>query len=92
VLIYGCQEEAALSRRMSRRDAFCGLLSIGEALRQIGVKYSIGSRPIVYPSDPEFSDDIRWFIGVCRVVNGLRRARYGQGRRAARGLLDVPLR
>ena len=38
----------------------------------------IGSRPIVYPSDPEFSDDIRWFIGVCRVVNGLRRARYGQ--------------
>jgi L-fucose isomerase-like protein len=25
-----------------------------------------------------FSEDIRWFMGVCRVVNGLRRARYGQ--------------
>jgi L-fucose isomerase-like protein len=78
VFIYGCQEEAVLSRKMSRRDSFCGLLSIGEALRQIGVKYSVGSRPILYPSDPAFSEDIRWFMGVCRVVNGLRRARYGQ--------------
>ena len=51
VLIFGCQEEAALSRRMSRRDAFCGLFSIGEVLRQIGVKYSIGRRPISIPSD-----------------------------------------
>src|SRR3982751_4209998 len=26
VFIYGCQEESTLSRKMSRRDAFCGLL------------------------------------------------------------------
>jgi L-fucose isomerase-like protein len=78
VFIYGCQEEEALSRKMSRRDSFCGLLSIGEALRQIGVRYSVGNRPILFPSDPAFADDLRWFVAVCRVVNGIRHARYGQ--------------
>ena len=41
-----------------------------EPLRQIGVKYSVGSRPILFPSDPAFAEDLTWFMGVCRVVNG----------------------
>ena len=78
VLIFGCQEEEVLTRKTPRRDSFCGLLSIGEVLRQIGAKYSVGSRPICFPSDPSFSADLDWFSRVARVVGGVRNARYGQ--------------
>jgi L-fucose isomerase-like protein len=78
VLIFGCQEDERLRVGMARRDSFCGLLSIGEALRQVGIKYSVGQRPICFPSDAAFASDVNWFSRVCRVVGGLKRARYGQ--------------
>jgi len=78
VLIFGCQEEEVLKPTTPRRDSFCGLLSIGEALRQTGVKYTVARVPICYPSDKSFEDELRRFAGVCRVVNGIRNARYGQ--------------
>ena len=78
VLIFGCQEEERLTMKTERRDAFCGLLSIGEGLRQIGVKYSVAKRPICFPTDESFRDDLDWFTRVCRVVNRIRNARYGQ--------------
>jgi L-fucose isomerase-like protein len=78
VFIFGCQEDGPLTRQMPRRDAFCGLLSIGEALRQIDARYSVGQRPICLPGDRSFQEDVQWFVRVCRVVNGVRRARYGQ--------------
>lgn len=78
VMIFGCQEESSLRPGMDRRDAFCGLLSIGEALRQVGVKYSVAPRAIGFPSDKAFAQAIDWFARVCRVVRGVKRARYGQ--------------
>jgi L-fucose isomerase-like protein len=78
VLIFGCQEEETLTRTTPRRDSFCGLLSIGEVLRQLGVKYTVARRPIGFPGDARFADDLDWFERVCRVVNGVRNARYGQ--------------
>ena len=78
VMIFGCQEEEVLTRTTPRRDSFCGLLSIGEALRQIGAKYSVAGRPICFPADESFAGDLDWFTRVCRVVNGVRNARYGQ--------------
>lgn len=78
IFIFGCQEEETLTMKTPRRDAFCGLLSIGESLRQIGVKYSVGQTPICFPTDECFKKDVDWFIRVVRVVNGVKRARYGQ--------------
>lgn len=78
VLLFACQEEGALSPKLKRRDAFCGLLSIGEVLRQLGVAYSVAPEPIGYPRDPAFAQAARWFAGVCRVTRGVRSARYGQ--------------
>jgi L-fucose isomerase-like protein len=77
-LIYGCQEEETLTMKTPRRDSFCGLLSIGESLRQIGAKYTVATTPIGFPTDENFKNDVAWFMAVCRVVNGVRRARYGQ--------------
>ncbi len=78
IFIFGCQEDSTLKPGMDRRDAFCGLLSIGEALRQIGVKYTIGSRPICMPTDLSFARDITQFAQVCRIIHGVKNARYGQ--------------
>jgi len=78
VLIVGCQEEAVLSREIERRDSFCGLLSIGEALRQLELPYSVPEAPICFPTDESFRGTAERFGAVCRVVGGLRSARYGQ--------------
>jgi L-fucose isomerase-like protein len=78
ILIFGGQEEETLRMTTARRDSFCGLLSIGEALRQLGVKYSIARTPICSPEDASFRKDVDWFTRVCRVVGGVRNARYGQ--------------
>ena len=78
VMIFGCQEEETLTMQTRRRDAFCGLLSIGEVLRQIGAKYSVAPTPICFPSDESFAADLDWFVRVCRVVTGVKNARYGQ--------------
>lgn len=78
IMIYGCQEEERLTMTTKRRDAFCGLLSIGEVLRQIGAPYTVAQTPICFPSDPAFAADLDWFVRICRVVHGIRNARYGQ--------------
>jgi L-fucose isomerase-like protein len=78
ILIFGCQEDERLRIGAPRRDSFCGLLSIGEALRQVGARYSVGQRPICFPTDAAFRQDVDWFTRVCRVVHGIKHARYGQ--------------
>ncbi|MFZ4573089.1 MAG: L-fucose/L-arabinose isomerase family protein [Phycisphaerales bacterium] len=78
ILIFGCQEEERLTMTTKRRDAFCGLLSIGEVLRQIGAKYTVAQRPVCFPGDASFAEDVDRFVRVCRVVHGVKNARYGQ--------------
>lgn len=78
VMIFGCQEQRALAPGVERRDSFCGLLSIGDALRQLGMAYSVPETPICFPTDESFRGSLERFAAVCRVVNGIRRARYGQ--------------
>lgn len=78
VLLHGCPEDGPLSRTGKRRDAFCGLLSIAEALRQIGRSYSLPQHPLCAPGSPGFADELDRFHSVCRVVRGIRGARYGQ--------------
>ncbi len=78
IMIFGCQEEETLTMKTRRRDAFCGLLSIGEVLRQIGAAYTVAQTPICFPTDASFRSDVDRFVRVCRVVHGIRNARYGQ--------------
>jgi len=60
-----------------RRDAFCGKISVCNNLRQYGYPFSLTELHTVYPTDERFKTDLRWFLGVCRVVKGLRSARLG---------------
>ncbi len=78
VMIFGCQEEEVVRPNLPRRDAFCGLLSIAEALRQASVKYTIAQKPICFPSDNDFLVELDHFARVCRVIKGISGARIGQ--------------
>src|SRR5690606_40295125 len=60
-----------------RRDAFCGKISVCNNLRQYGINYSLTDRHTIAPRSDGFRDELRRFLGVCRVVRGLRRARIG---------------
>ena len=62
----------------SRRDSFCGKLSVCNNLYQYGIKFtstSIHTYPI---NSKEFSDDIDHFARVCKVVKGIKTARLAQ--------------
>ena len=78
VLIFGCQEEHNLQLGVPRRDSFCGLLSIAEDLRQLGIRYTVAQKPICFPTDDSFRAQLDLFARVCRVVNGIRGMRIGQ--------------
>ncbi|PKQ28488.1 MAG: hypothetical protein CVT63_02470 [Candidatus Anoxymicrobium japonicum] len=75
VLLFGIGEEGRLTRG-SRRDAFCGLISIATALRHREARFCFPRRAIAYPRD--FTDAFAEFARVCRAVDGVRGAVYGQ--------------
>lgn len=60
-----------------RRDAFCGKISVCNNLRQYGFRYTLTDLHTSRPLNESFRQDLNKFIGVCRVVNGLRNARLG---------------
>jgi L-fucose isomerase-like protein len=60
-----------------RRDSFCGKMSACNNLRQYGIPYSLTTLHAEAPDSPEFTKDLEWFAGTCRVVKGLRDLRIG---------------
>ena len=79
VLIFGCQEEEMLTPNTPppRRLLRAALHRRGPApdRRQV---HASPQRPICFPTDESFAADLDWFVRVCRVVGGVRNARYGQ--------------
>jgi L-fucose isomerase-like protein len=60
-----------------RRDSFCGKMSACNNLMQYGIPYSLTTLHTETPDSAEFTKDLEWFAGVCRVVKGLRNLRIG---------------
>jgi len=56
----------------SRRDAFCGKLSVMDVFVQAGVKFTTLVPHTVHPQSSRFRENIDYFAGVCRVVNGVK--------------------
>jgi L-fucose isomerase-like protein len=61
----------------NRRDAFCGKISVCNNLRQYGFPFSLTTEHTCAPTSDLFKQDLQKFLGVCRVVKGLRNARLG---------------
>jgi L-fucose isomerase-like protein len=60
-----------------RRDAWCGKISVCNNLRQFGYPFSLTTDHTVRPDSESFKADLERFVGICRVVRGLRKARLG---------------
>jgi len=56
----------------SRRDAFCGKISIMDVFHQYGVKFTALKPHVVKPSSEQFKANVDDFDRVCRVVSGLK--------------------
>jgi L-fucose isomerase-like protein len=56
----------------SRRDAFCGKLSIMDVFVQSGIKFTALAPHTVNPQSGRFNENIDHFAGVCRVVKGVK--------------------
>ena len=60
-----------------RRDGFCGKISVCNNLVQAGTKFSLTAKHVSQIDSESFKQDLAKFLGVCRVVNGLRGVRLG---------------
>lgn len=61
----------------SRRDAFCGKLSVCNNFYQYGIKFTDTIYHTYSLDSAEFTQDLVKFSGICRVVNGLKGLRVG---------------
>ncbi len=77
VLVQACDDDNNKVDVYSRRDAFCGKISVCNNLVQYGIPFT-DTTFHTYPVESEtFEQDVNYFASVCRVVNGLRKARIG---------------
>jgi L-fucose isomerase-like protein len=77
VLIQATPDSAGKMTIANRRDSFCGKMSACNNLMQYGIPYSLTTLHTEAPDSGEFAADLAWFLGVCRVVRGLRHLRIG---------------
>jgi len=77
ILVQGYPDNPEKFNVEMRRDAFCGKISVCNNLRQYGFEYSLTRSHTTDPTSQAFKDDLKKFISVCKVVNGLRSARLG---------------
>lgn len=78
VMVQACNDENDKVDLDSRRDAFCGKISVCNNLYQYGIPFTDTTLHTYSVYDPLLAKDINRFAAVCRVVNGLRHARIGQ--------------
>lgn len=77
VLVQACDDENDKVDLDSRRDAFCGKISVCNNLYQYGIPFTDTTLHTYSVFSDLLVKDINKFAAICRVVNGLRHARIG---------------
>jgi L-fucose isomerase-like protein len=77
VLIQACDDDNDKVDVNSRRDAFCGKLSVCNNLYQYGIKFTDTIYHTYSLDSEEFTRDMYKFAGICRVVKGMKNLRVG---------------
>lgn len=77
ILVQACDDEIDKVDLDSRRDAFCGKISVCNNLYQYGIPFTDTTLHTYSIYSELLAKDINKFAGICRVVNGLRHARIG---------------
>ena len=78
VLVQACDDENDKVDLDSRRDAFCGKISVCNNLYQYGIPFTDTTLHTYSIYSPLLAKDLEKFAAICRVVNGLRHCRIGQ--------------
>ncbi|MCH4551382.1 L-fucose/L-arabinose isomerase family protein [Aestuariibaculum lutulentum] len=77
VLVQAYPDELSKMNVANRRDSWCGKISVCNNLYQYGIKYSLTSQHVSFPSEKPFQNDLKDFLAVCRVVKGMKNIRIG---------------
>lgn len=77
VLVQACDDDNDKVDVKSRRDAFCGKLSVCNNLYQYGIKFTDTTYHTYSLDSEEFTKDLYKFAAVCRVVKGMKGLRVG---------------
>jgi len=77
VLLQACDDDNDKVDVKSRRDAFCGKLSVCNNFYQYGIEFTDTVYHTYSLESNEFEQDIIKFAGICRVVKGLKGLRVG---------------
>jgi L-fucose isomerase-like protein len=77
VLVHAFPDDPGKMDIDNRRDSLCGKMSACNNLYQYGIPFSLTTLHTVAPEAGSFREDLRRFAATCRVVKGLRRARFG---------------
>ncbi len=77
VLVQACDDDLTKMDINNRRDAFCGKLSVCNNLYQHNIKFTNTTLHSCSIDSNEFTEDIKFFARVCRVVKGIKQAKIG---------------
>jgi L-fucose isomerase-like protein len=77
ILVQAYPDDLSAFNVECRRDAFCGKISVCNNLRQYGYDFTLTSLHTSHPKSESFKKDLQKFVGICRIVKGLRSARLG---------------
>jgi len=77
ILIMAYPDELDKMGPASRRDAFCGKMSIMDVFVQTKIKFTVLAPHTVHPQSNRFGENIDFFDRVCRVVAGMKGAVIG---------------
>ncbi len=77
ILVQACDDDNDKVDVYSRRDSFCGKISVCNNFYQYGTPFTDTIYHTYALDSAEFEKDVTKFAGICRVVNGLRNARIG---------------
>lgn len=77
VLVQACSDKIDKVDVKSRRDAFCGKISVCNNLCQYKIPFTDTTEHTCDIDSRIFAEDVKNFAAVCRVVKGLKNARIG---------------
>ncbi len=77
IMVQACDDDNDKVDVHSRRDAFCGKISVCNNFYQYGLPFTDTTFHTQPLESETFDKDVHRFAAVCRVANGLRKARIG---------------
>ena len=77
VLVHAEADNSTDMKMGSRRDSFCGKISVCNNLRQAAIPYTLTTNHTVGVKSKEFKKDLDDFAAVCRIIGGLKNVRFG---------------